>query len=379
MENLLIRFVFDRKKQASETKKGLLQIEVRRLNSSKRVLISTGIRLYKNQFSDKNGFTCKNHDSSVLLNGKARQIFRQIEAFTLSGKCREIEDVKNWDKDESEMYSVVEFMKTQLKNSNPSHATFEHHSALIRQIEHFGKIRTFADITYSNIVDFDSFLKRNNVKENSTLNKRHSTFRRYIKKAIYMELCKKDPYNEFKMPTKKGKDPTYLEESEIKKILEYVPFNEKLEHVKDLFVFQIFTGMAFVDLMNFSKDYTLELEGMKVIRSNRIKTDESFISLFLPEAEKIANKYDYCLPKLSNQKYNDYLKLLGAGAGIKKNITSHVARHTFATYLLNKDIPIETVSKAMGHSNIKMTQHYAKLLGKKVVSDMSKLLIQPTG
>jgi len=68
------------------------------------------------------------------------------------------------------------------------------------------------------------------------------------------------------------------------------------------------------------------------------------------------------------------LKLLGAGAELKKTLTSHVARHTFATYLLNKDIPIETVSKALGHSNIKMTEHYAKMLGKKVVRDMKRLL-----
>lgn len=100
-------------------------------------------------------------------------------------------------------------------------------------------------------------------------------------------------------------------------------------------------------------------------------------STFLPEAEEIAKRYDYRLPKITNQKYNDYLKLSGAGAGIRKNITSHVARHTFATYLPNRDIPIETVSKAMRHSNIKMTQRYAQLLGKKVVSDMSKLLVNP--
>jgi len=374
MENLSLRFVFDRKRQASEIKKGLLQIEVRRLNSSKRVVISTGIRLYKNQFSDKNGFTCRNHDSAVLITGKAHRIFRQIEAFSLSEKCASIDHVKNWDNDAVASFSVVEFMREQLRKSCPTVATSEHHSALINQIERFGKIKTFVDITYSNICDFDAFLKRTGVKENSTLNKRHSTFRRYIKKAIYMELCKKDPYFEFKMPSKKGKDPIYLEEQEIIKILGYTPFNAKLEHVKDLFVFQIFTGMAYIDVMNFSQDSISELEGKKIIRSRREKTNEAFISLFLPEAEKIAEKYHYELPKISNQKYNDYLKLLGTGAGVRKSLTTHVARHTFATYLLNKDIPIETVSKAMGHSNIKMTQHYARLLGKKVVSDMSKLL-----
>jgi hypothetical protein len=76
--------------------------------------------------------------------------------------------------------------------------------------------------------------------------------------------------------------------------------------------------MAFVDVMNFSREYISELDGMKIIHSNRTKTDEAYVSLFLPEAEKIANKYGYCLPKLSNQKYNDYLKLLRTGAGIKK-------------------------------------------------------------
>jgi site-specific recombinase XerD len=96
----------------------------------------------------------------------------------------------------------------------------------------------------------------------------------------------------------------------------------------------------------------------------------------LPEAERIAEKYGYSLPKISNQKYNDYLKLLGAGAGITKSLTSHVARHTFATYLINRNIPIESVSKALGHASIRQTQHYARLLGKKVIEDMKTLLRQ---
>jgi len=375
MENLSLRFVFDRKKQASTGKKGLLQIEVRRLNSSKRVLVSTGIKLNKNQFSDKNGFTCRNHDAALLITGKAHRIFRQIEAFTLSEKCTEIEDVKNWNHDSAASFSVVEFMRDQLRKSNPTTATSVHHTTLINQVERYGKFKTFADITYSNILEFDSFLRKIGIKENSTLNKRHSIFRRYIKKAIYMELCKKDPYIEFKMPTKKGKDPIFLDESEIKKIVDYIPVNEKLQHVKDLFVFQIFTGMAYIDVINFSSDSVSEMDGKTIIRSYRKKTNEAFISLFLPEAKKIAEKYNYQLPIISNQKYNDYLKLLGAGAEIKKKLTTHVARHTCATYLLNKDIPIETVSKVMGHSSIKMTEHYARLLGKKVISDMSKLLL----
>jgi len=373
MNNAQLRFVFDRMKRASDSQKALLQIEVRLHGTNIKKLISTGIYLTKNQFSPKNGFTCKNHPNAPAITGQATSMFRKIEAFVLSNECKSLNDVKNWDSTK-DSHSVIEFMKEQLTKSNPTRATYEHHAALIRQIEKFGKIKFFSDINYQNIVGFDSWLKSNSVHENSTLNKRHSTFRSYIKKAIYSGLCTKDPYFEFKMPTKKGKDPTFLEQGEIDKILNYNPVNEKLQEVKDLFVFQMFTGLAYIDLYNFSKDYISEIDGMKVIRSNRQKTDESFITLFLPEAEKIAEKYNYDIPKFPNQKYNFYLKVLGAGAELKKSLTSHVARHTFATYLLNKDIPIETVQKAMGHSQLSMTQHYAKMLGKKVVTDMKKLL-----
>lgn len=374
MDNLQLRFVFDRKNIATDTKKALLQIEVRVQKTSQKVFISTGIHLYKNQFSDRNGFTCRNHNNSALITGRATRIFRQIEAFCLSDRCKSIPDVKNWNKEDIDKHSVTDFMRSQLSKSDPPRATFEHHIALIGKIEGFGKIKTFSDLTISNIVDFDLYLKNNGVKAPATLNKRHNAFRSYIKIAIYHDLCKKDPYFEFKMPSKKSKNPVFLEEWETQKIKEYEPLNDKIEHTKDLFIFQCFTGLSYIDLSTFDNSYVNVINGRKVIRSNRQKTDESFISLLLPEAESILNKYAYKLPIMSNQKYNDYLKLLATGAGVKKNLTTHVARHTYATYLLNKDIPIETVSRAMGHSNIRMTQHYAKMLGRKVVSDMEKLL-----
>jgi len=328
MINVQLRFVFDKYHTATDKEKGLLQIEVRQSGTYNRKYISTGIHLTKNQFSPKNGFTCRNHPNAIAITGQGISLFRKIESFVLSPNCKSLSDVVNWNKSDIETQSVIAFMKDQLTKSNPTKATHEHHSALIKQIEKFGKIKYFSDITYLNIIDFDYYLKDNGVNENSTLYKRHSTFRQYIKKAVYMRLCEKDPYFEFKMPPKKGKEPTFLIQDEINKILNYVPLNDKLQRVKDLFVFQIFTGLAFIDLMNFSKDYIFEMDGMKVIRSNRQKTDELFITLFLPEAEKIAKKYNYELPKLTNQKYNDYLKLLGAGAELKKTITSHTLRHT---------------------------------------------------
>jgi site-specific recombinase XerD len=373
MDNLQIRFVFDRKRQATNTKKGLLQIEVRIQRTSKKVFISTGIHLLANQFSDKNGFVCKNHNNSILITGKATRIFREIEAFCLSEKCISILDVKNWNKNESDVHSFIEFMKTELRKRNPTWATIDHHNVLIRRLEEFEKIKTFSDLTYKNISDFDGYLRKK-IKSSATLNKRHCALRQYIRQAINMDLLKKDPYSLFKMPPKKSKEPVFLEENEIYSILKYETKIEKLEHARDLFIFQIFTGLAYIDMVKFDNSSVVIVEGKKIIKSNRQKTDESFISLLLPEAEKILIKYAYKLPIISNQKYNDYLKLLQAGSGISKNLTSHVARHTYATYLLNKGIPLHSVSRAMGHSSTRMTEHYAKLLGRTVIDDMSKLL-----
>ena len=204
--------------------------------------------------------------------------------------------------------------------------------------------------------------------------KRHSVFKHYISMAIKAGLAKHNPYDDFKIVRGKSKEPTWLTEDEMKLIENWKPVSDKLSKVRDIFVFQSYTGLAYVDVLNFDKSKIEVQTGKEIIRSSRTKTNEAFISLLLPKAKAILEKYDYCLPVITNQKYNDYLKLVGAGAGLSKVLTSHVARHTYATYLINNGISILTVSKALGHSNTKMSEHYAKLLGKTVINEMSKLM-----
>jgi site-specific recombinase XerD len=239
-------------------------------------------------------------------------------------------------------------------------------------LKEFGKIKTFRDFTYDNIVEFDLHLKKT-IKSSPVLYKRHGMMKRYINEAIKRKMCEYNPYDDFKVKRGKYNDPTFLEDFEIKMILDYTPEAEKIQHAKDLFIVQMFTGVSCCDIEGLDKQI-FEMNGRDVYRSSRNKTDNSFVGLLFPQVKEVFAKYNYDLPLLSNQKYNDYLKLLAAGAGIKKNLTTHVGRHTFATYIINKGIPIESVSKAMGHSNIKQTQRYAHILGKKVIDDMSKLL-----
>lgn len=374
MNDVTIRYVFDRKKQATESIKGLLQLEIRIVGKVDKALVSTGIKLYKNQFSTKNGFTCVKHTNATAITANARDTYNRVEAFVLSDKCKSLSDVKYWKKADFSELSIYDFIENELRRRNPSMTVIEYNHSFITRLKEYGKISRFEDLTYNNILGLDAVLRKY-ISSEPTLYKRHSLFKGYINEAINQGLFKgANPYNTFKLSKGKSKDPIFLNESEIESIKNYQSDYGYLERTRDLYLFQCFTGLAYADLMKFSKESISEIEGYKVIRSNRVKTDENYITLFLPEAEKIANKYKYELPKITNQKYNEYLKEVAKGADIKKPLVSHSARHTFATYLLNKNIPIETVSRALGHSNIKQTQHYARLLGKKVISDMSILL-----
>lgn len=375
MVSVSIDFKFDAKGVASDKRKGLLQIVVRMNKTSRRKHISTGIRLYKNQFSDKKGFTCINHDNGKDITSGAWEIYNKIEKYCLSDKCLKWEDIDNWSKGQGELDSVVKFIESEMQQRNMKYNTLKAHITLVNKLNDFKNINSFTDLTYSNLVAFDKFMRDRDIG-NVSINKNHSLFNMYIKIAINKDLIEKNPYSKFTPPKGKNNDPVFLTIDEVQKIKHLNILNDKLSKIRDLFIFQCFTGMAYVDMQLFSKNDIQIIDKQEIIRSSRTKTDESFILLFLPDAKAIAEKYNYDLPKISNQKYNDYLKLLIAhpDVNINKKVTSHSARHTFATYLLNKGVPLETVSKTLGHANIKQTQLYARLLGKKVIDDMKKLL-----
>lgn len=132
-----------------------------------------------------------------------------------------------------------------------------------------------------------------------------------------------------------------------------------------------FTGLAYIDCKLLRKEYVVEDEqGNKWIDTKRFKTGINCKIPLLPVSEHILEKYDYTLPVISNQKMNGYLKELGDICGIKKDLHTHVARHTAATLFLNNNVELNSVSKILGHTNIKMTQRYAKLLDTTILKQM---------
>ncbi len=167
---------------------------------------------------------------------------------------------------------------------------------------------------------------------------------------------------------------------------------DRLAQVRDIFLFSCFTGLAYADLQKLRRsEISTGIDGGKWIFTRRQKTDTASRIPILPMAQEILDRYanhpqckakDKVLPILSNQKMNAYLKEIGDCCGITKRLTFHIARHTFATTItLSNGVPIETVSKMLGHRNLKTTQHYAKILDRKVSQDMQalkeKLLAKP--
>ncbi len=176
----------------------------------------------------------------------------------------------------------------------------------------------------------------------------------------------------------------FLTEKEIQKIIELELKMERLDQVRDIFIFCCFTGLAYADVKKLNRgDIVLGTDGEEWVKTKRSKTDTRSNIPILPIAKAIIEKYkdnellkekDLVLPVLSNQKMNAYIKEIATLAGITKNLTFHLARHTFATTVtLTNGVPIESVSKMLGHTNLKTTQHYAKILDMKVSKDMEIL------
>lgn len=157
--------------------------------------------------------------------------------------------------------------------------------------------------------------------------------------------------------------------------------SDRLEHVRDVFVFCCYTGLSYTDVYNLKpSDVAIGIDKGEWIFINRKKTDAGLRIPLLPDAVVIMDRYEkksrclssnWLLPVLSNQKMILYLGEISGICSIRKKVTMHIARHTFATTVtLNNGVPIETVSRILGHSNLKTTQHYAKLLDSKISYDM---------
>ncbi|MEC3908792.1 site-specific integrase [Tamlana sp. 2201CG12-4] len=233
------------------------------------------------------------------------------------------------------------------------------------------------------ISGFEYYLKTTRNCGHNTAVKYITNFKKIIRIAFANDWIDKDPFFHWKAKLKVV-DREFLTEEEIQKMVEKKLHTERLDQVKDIFIFSCFTGLAYADVKKLSKDdIVIGIDGDRWIKIKRTKTDTRSNIPILPTADALIEKYaslphllndNKLLPVLSNQKMNAYLKEIADLCGIDKNLTFHLARHTFATTVtLTNGVPMESVSKMLGHKSLKTTQHYAKILDRKVSDDMKAL------
>lgn len=238
-------------------------------------------------------------------------------------------------------------------------------------------------ISYSFITDFEFWLKTEKKCCHNTAIKYISNLRKIINLCLKNGWLVKDPFVGFKM-TKKEVVRDYLTEAELQTLMTKEITNIRIKQVRDIFLFSCFTGLAYIDAKRLKRSQIVPgIDGEEWIFTSRKKTDSPTRLPLLPVVQKIVETYadhpvcaatDSLLPVPSNCKLNAYLKEIADVCGIQKNLTFHIARHTFATTVtLSNGVPIETVSKMLGHKSIKITQIYAKIIDRKVSDDMKIL------
>ncbi|GAB5472399.1 MAG: site-specific integrase [Maribacter sp.] len=240
-----------------------------------------------------------------------------------------------------------------------------------------------SDVNLKFIKGFEYFLKVTKACNHNSALKYVNNFKKIVRIAVANDWISKDPFYNYKVQFKTI-EREFLSKEELQRLIDKEIQGERLGIVRDMFVLCCYTGLAYVDVQTLSREEIYQNEeGGYYIKSKRSKTDTGFTIPLLPTALTIIEKYkdhpkvinkNCVIPVLSNQKSNAYLKEIADRCDIKKNLTTHLARHTFATTVtLSNGVPIETVGKMLGHKNLRTTQHYAKIIDSKVEEDMKVL------
>lgn len=243
-------------------------------------------------------------------------------------------------------------------------------------------------LSHGFIIDFEHFLRtfkpkkeRRTCSNNGTM-KHLERLKKMINLAVKLEWIPKNPFVNYQLKFQKN-ERHYLNEHELGILEQTIFSSQSLEKVQNIFIFSCYTGLSYIDIKELTGDQVVKnINGSDWIYTRRIKTNETVKIPLLKQAQEILCKYhekkgarnELIFPTISNQKMNSYLKEIASSIGIRKNITFHSARHTFATTVtLANGVPIETVSKLLGHTKLATTQIYARVLENKLSSDMQQL------
>lgn len=419
--------VFDRKKQAERDRDGALEVRV--TYERKSYYIYTGMRVRAKHWAG----AVVNRPDADALNNRLRiivaRVNEKVNEFIEHRRPIDMAAIKEYIYDGTKVDGkdgrMLAWMEDQVGQLNVCGGTRKHYELLIDRLKKFGKLRSWSDLTVENIYLWDDWLhKMENVNarkpirerlgvvegkpsrerlrvvedrpirnrlgvvatvSDGTIHNYHKHLKALLNRAVDFGIIDASPYARLRGKFKTGDKESveYLTEEQMKMILNTRPVpGTQMETVRDLFVFQMYTGMSYSDMQAFDiKQYKEEvvrdrISGKKtkrfVYRGERVKTGVPYVSMLLPPVVDVLERHGWQVPHMPNQKYNCLLKTFGAVLGIE-GMHSHLARHTFATYMLSKDVKVQNVMRMLGHRKIEQTMRYAKVLAKDLQSDCEKV------
>lgn len=370
-------------------------LEVRVTVDRKPYYINTGIKVRKSEFKAE---TIVNRPDADALRARLNILYHKIEseinAAIEDGRIIDVADIKRraWMliADESST-SFLEWCRDQIDQLTHSRGTMQHYQTMLIRLNDFNTIRRWKDLTVENIYKWDAYLHRitrlqsdADIKagkpaepiSDGAIYNYHKCLKALLNRAVLFDRLKQNPYDRLKGKFKRGDRERidYLTDEEMKAFESLHPVQgSKMAMARDLFVFQLYTGLAYSDTQTFDiGDYKL-IDGVWKNTGERIKTGVAYTSQLLPPVVAILERYNWKVPRLDNSDYNLCLKALGMACGIERPLHSHMARHTFATWMLRHGVPIEHVSKMLGHTNITQTQRYAKIVAADIHDDFERI------
>jgi integrase len=387
--------VLDRKGRAKEGREAMLDI---RITSNRRhVYLSTGIKVRKSEWI---AGQVVNRLDAKSLNERLTIIYekvgRAVNEAIAADRQIDVAAIRKRVWAEVEVQSgkpvLLDWIHKQIPLLDIDEGTRKHYYPLESRLEEWGQMRTWEDVTTEKLYEFDAWLHSlcKPVSEaarlagvvpeklsNAGVYNYHKTLKALLNRARRMGKIATNPYDLLRGQFKRGdkENMEYLTEEEMTRIRTLpLPKGSVLDIAKDLFIFQMFTGLAYSDAEAFDFKRYKKVDGTWRYVGKRIKTGVPYVSELLPPAVEVLQKYGGTVPQVGNADYNHRLKEIQRLTGIETRLHSHLARHTFATWMLANGAKIENVARMLGHENIVTTQRYCKVLAQSVHEDYGKVI-----
>ena len=385
MEKYTLSVIFDHRNRTEDGKEGPLEVKI--TVSRVRYYINTNIRVRRKEWA---GAVVNRPDADALneqLGYVVQRVREEITALQRAGKEIDVQTIKDriWAKEKKEEKGAfMKWVEEQIPMLGLGETTQVHYFTLLRRMNEFGRLSAWSDLTVENVYAFDAWLHALTKPQNMTdrLNgvepkkisdggvyNYHKRLKALLNRALKIGLIDTNPYERLHGEFKRGDkgNTEYLTEDEMEAIMSLHPVpGTMMAAARDLFVIQMFTGMSYSDTQKFDiRDYK-KVNGRWINTGNRVKTGVAYIAHLLQPVVEVLERYGMQTPKINNADYNHALKAIQCAAGITTRMHSHLGRHSFATYMLSNDVPIQNVQQMLGHKDIRQTQRYAKVLAEDV-------------